>query len=198
MDSLKAAAFVFQILLDVKYKIILGKRCRLTEFYIDFEKEDFFHLIGLQYLRDIPQLKKNRGTIFDKIIAGEITETFVSKSSFYKDIEQRVIDFSLFEELLDSNELVFKYSFNRSTFSDIRAEYLMKTTYEERTNYIFIDKSDARTDKFCRSFFFNEENDYTQNHITMSLLYKEKIFADGKSIVQLDKLNKNNTKPLSF
>lgn len=197
MDNLKSAALVFNGLLDVKYKIILGKRGKLTEFYIGFEKEDFFHLIGLQYLRDIPQLKKNRGIIFDKIISGEITEAFISKSPFYKDIQQRIIDFVLFEELLDSNELIFKYACNRATFSDIPAEYLLKTIYNYRTNYIFIDKSNDRTHKFCRSFFFNENNNYTQNQITTTLLYKEKIFANGNSIVQLDKIKKDNIQPSS-
>lgn len=48
MDDLKAAAMCFNNLLNTKYRIILGKRGRLTEFNITFQKEDFFHLIGLQ------------------------------------------------------------------------------------------------------------------------------------------------------
>lgn len=188
MDKLKEAALLFQKLLGVKYKIILGKKGKLTEFYIDFNKEDFFHLIGLQYLKDLPQLKKNRAFIFDKILSDNITENQISKSCFYTDIEQRISDFLLFEELLDSNETVFKYSFNRSSFSDIRAEYLLKTTYKIRTNYIFIDKRTNIDNKFCRSFFFNDKNNYCQNQVTMTLLYKEKIFANGSSVIQLNKL----------
>lgn len=188
MDKLKEAALLFQKLLGVKYKIILGKKGKLTEFYIDFNKEDFFHLIGLQYLKDLPQLKKNRAFIFDKILSDNITENQISKSCFYTDIEQRISDFLLFEELLDSNETIFKYSFNRSSFSDIRAEYLLKTTYKIRTNYIFIDKRTNIDNKFCRSFFFNDKNNYCQNQVTMTLLYKEKIFANGSSVIQLNKL----------
>ena len=188
MDKLKEAALLFQKLLGVKYKIILGKKGKLTEFYIDFNKEDFFHLIGLQYLKDLPQLKKNRAFIFDKILSDNIPENQISKSCFYTDIEQRISDFLLFEELLDSNETVFKYSFNRSSFSDIRAEYLLKTTYKIRTNYIFIDKRTNIDNKFCRSFFFNDKNNYCQNQVTMTLLYKEKIFANGSSVIQLNKL----------
>ena len=188
MDKLKEAALLFQKLLGVKYKPILGNKGKLTEFYIDFNKEDFFHLIGLQYLKDLPQLKKNRAFIFDKILSDNITENQISKSCFYTDIEQRISDFLLFEELLDSNETVFKYSFNRSSFSDIRAEYLLKTTYKIRTNYIFIDKRTNIDNKFCRSFFFNDKNNYCQNQVTMTLLYKEKIFANGSSVIQLNKL----------
>lgn len=44
MDDLKAAALTFQSLLNIKYKIILGKKGRLTEFCIGFEKTDFFIL----------------------------------------------------------------------------------------------------------------------------------------------------------
>lgn len=188
MDDLKIAALVFQGLLNVKYKIVLGKKGRLTEFCIDFEKADFFHLVGLQYLKDLPQLKKNRELIFDKIVADEITTCDISKSQFYKDIEQRIKDFALFENLLDSNELVFKYSKNRSSFSNIKAEYFLKTLFDNRTNYIFIDSSNGRENKLCVSFFFNDCNNYAENQITMTLLYKEKVFVDRNiSVIQLNK-----------
>lgn len=127
--------------------------------------------------------------IFDKIIDGEITAGDISKSHFYSDIEQRIKDFSLFEIILDSNELVFKYSKNRSSFSNINAEYLLKTLYDERTNYIFINSSNERESKLCVSFFFNDSNNYTENQVTMTMLYKEKIHIDsGLSDIQFNKL----------
>lgn len=192
MDDLKLAALAFQRLLDVKYKIVLGKKGKLSEFCINFDKNDFFHLIGLQYLKDIPQLKTSRSRVFDLIIEEKITQQSIAKSAFYNKISQRIKDFTLLEAVLDSNNLIFKYSKKRSTFSEITAEYLLKTIYENRTNYIFIDNSNQRKYKFCRSFFFNDTNDYTSNQITMTLLYKEKIYSSGKSIIQLDKLNIRN------
>ncbi len=192
MDDLKRAAMIFQGLLNVKYKIILGKKRKLTEFYIDFQKEDFFHLIGLQYLKDLPYLRKSRDIVFDKIINGEITLTDISKSYFYEAITQRIQDFLLFETLLDSNDIAFKYAKNRSTFSNISAEYLLLTSYEGRTNYIFIDQFTNRVCKGCRSFFFNDINDYCKNQVRMTLLYKEKIYVnDKKSVIQFDRLHKS-------
>lgn len=189
MDVLKEAAIVYNNLLNVKYKIILGKKGKLTEFEIMFEKIHFHHLIGLQYLTDLPQMKRKRDVIFDEIINGQITVETIQKSSFYTEIEQRLNDFLLFEKLLDSNDIIFKFHPNKSGFSGINADYLMKTIYDFRTNYIFLKNYDNSDSKYCNSFFFNNSNDYTRNQITMTVLYKEKIdLTTGKSIVQLDRL----------
>lgn len=188
MDELKKAAIAFQHLLDVQYKIILGKKGRLTSLLIGFEKADFFHLIGLQYLHDMPQLKKSREKIFDKIIAGELAQQHISNSVFYEDIAQRIKDFTSFESIMDSNELVFMYAHRKSSFSKINAKYLLKTVYRRRTNYIFVDEAANRERMFCKSFFFNDSNDYTQNQISMTLLYKEKIYLNGSREIQLNKL----------
>lgn len=195
MGIIKEAALSFRKLLDVEYKIVLGKKGRLTEFSIDFEKGDFFHLVGLQYLKDIPQLKKNREQVFDDIISEKIKETDLIKSSFFPAIQERLIGFSDFESILDSNEIVFRYSKDKSGFSKIDSEYLLITLYNQKKSHIFLSSYPRRKNKFCKSFFFNDKNDYAKNQIKMTLLYKEKLYKSvGLSDVQFDKLTKQEVK----
>ena len=191
MDSLKAAATAFERLLPVRYKIILGRKRRLTELEIGFDKTDFFHLAGLQYLKDLPQLKAKRNILFDEVLNGTIAFDTVRSSAFFNAVEQRIIDLSVIESILDRNDLIFKYTKDRSTFSNISAEYFLKTPLGERTNYIFIDSPDGGKLKYCKSFFCNDTNNYSFNQVSMTLLYKEKCnLSTGESIVQLDRLHK--------
>lgn len=43
----------------------------MTDISIIFSEKDFHHLAGLQYLKDMPELKQSRSKIFNKIIADE-------------------------------------------------------------------------------------------------------------------------------
>ncbi len=188
MDSLKKAALVFQELLDCEYEIVLGKKKKLYSFVLEFRKQDFFHLAGLQYLKDIPQLKKSREVIFDEIINGILTEETIKKSCFFSKIEERIEGLSEIEKILDSNETVFRFYKTKSSFSNIDAEYFLETKLNDKTNYIFIDRN--LLDKmFCRSFFFNDTNEYRINQIRMFLLKKEKKNKrDNSSLILIDKL----------
>lgn len=58
----------FSNLLDVEYHLVLGKKGIATELQIAFDKRDCFHLMGLQYLKDRPNLNKDREKIFDSIM----------------------------------------------------------------------------------------------------------------------------------
>lgn len=188
MDNLKKAALAFQELFDCEYRIVLGKKKTLYSFVLEFRKQDFYHLAGLQYLKDIPQLKKNREVIFDEIINELLTEKILEKSCFFSKIEERIEGLSEIEKILDSNETVFRFFKTKSNFSRIDAEYFLETKLNNKTNYIFIDRNEI--DKmFCRSFFFNETNEYKTNQIRMFLLKKEKITkSNNGSIILVDKL----------
>lgn len=188
MDNLQKSAKAFQKLFDYEYLIVLGKKKKLYSFIIEFRKQDFFHLAGLQYLKDIPQLKKNRDAVFDEIISGSISEDVLRKSSFYLKVEERIEKLSETEKILDNNETVFRFYKNKSNFSRIDAEYFLETELEGRINYIFIDRNEE--DKmFCKSFFFNSTNDYRLNQIHMVLLKKEKIDkTTGEKNILVNKL----------
>jgi len=60
-------------LLDTEYHPVLGRKGIAVPLQISFNKKDCFHLMGLQYLIDRPELNRDRGRIFDEIKKRKIT-----------------------------------------------------------------------------------------------------------------------------
>ncbi|MGL5085882.1 MAG: PBECR4 domain-containing protein, partial [Clostridium sp.] len=80
MDKLLECAKAFESLFLKQYKIVIAKKGKETSLILTFDKKDFYHLVGLQKLKDLAYLKKDRGIIFDKILSNEITYEKISKS----------------------------------------------------------------------------------------------------------------------
>ena len=188
MRNIKECVSTFLPLLNTEYEIVLGRKGVSVTLKIGFNKRDCFHLIGLQYLIDRPELNRDRKKVFDEIVAGNITTEQVETSDFYKKIEERVNFLPLLEQLLDSNNTVFKYNKKANVYSMIDADYLMKNRMEERKLYLFL--AHGKDNKyFCRSFFPEEKKDYTKNQASWTMLYKKKCnLSTGKEIVLYDRL----------
>lgn len=90
MRNIKDCVNAFLPLLNTEYEIVLGRKGVAVTLRIAFDKKDCFHLMGLQYLIDRPELNRDRGKVFDEIVAGSITTEQVESSDFYKKIEGRV------------------------------------------------------------------------------------------------------------
>ena len=160
-------------LLSTEYEIVLGRKGTAVKLIITFDKKDCFHLMGLQYLIDRPELRRDRGKIFDNIKNGVIKPEQIESSDFYHKIRDRIHFLPLLEKLLDSNDTIFKYNKKANTYSMIEADYLMKNYMENRNLFLFL--SNAETNHcFCRSFFPEEKTDYTKNQASWTLLYKKK------------------------
>ena len=190
MRNIKDCVNAFRPLLNTEYEIVLGRKGAAVTLRIAFDKKDCFHLMGLQYLIDRPELNRDRGKIFDEIVAGTITTEQVESSDFYKKIEERVNFLPLLEQLLDSNDTVFKYNKKANIYSMIDADYLMKNNMEERNLYLFLSK--GTDDKyFCRSFFPEGKKDYTKKQASWKMLYKKKYnLSTGEEMVLYDRLIK--------
>lgn len=182
----------FLPLLNTEYELILGRKGVAVTLHLTFDKKDCFHLMGLQYLIDRPELKKDRGKVFDDIVAGSITTEHIETSDFYHKIAERVHFLPLLENIIDSNETVFKYNQKNNVYSMIEADYLMKNKSDDRNLYLFLSNSEA--DKYyCRSFFPEDKMDYTKNQASWTLLYKKKINKHlGTEQVLYDRMRKNN------
>lgn len=97
-----------------------------------FDKADFHHLLGLHKLKDIAQIQQGkREKIFDKILCGEITEELVRKSSFYHQMKDRIIPLVGLENMLDGNNMIFRYNEKTQKFSVIKADYLLEGVANE-------------------------------------------------------------------
>lgn len=190
MRNIRDCVSAFLPLLNTEYEIVLGRKGVAVTLRITFDKKDCFHLMGLQYLIDRPELNRDRGKVFDEIVAGSITTRQVESSDFYKQIEERVNFLPLLEQLLDSNDTVFKYNKKANIHSMIDADYLMKNNMEDRNLYLFLSQgSDDRY--FCRPFFPEEKMDYTKNQASWTMLYKKKRnLSTGEERILYDRLIK--------
>lgn len=188
MRDVKDCITAFLPLLNTEYEIVLGRKGVAVSLRILFDKKDCFHLMGLQYLLDRPELNRNRSRVFDEIVAGSITTEQIESSDFYMKIKERVHFLPLLEQMLDSNDTVFKYSQRANIYSMIEADYLMKNNMEERNLYLFL--SHGTDDRyFCRSFFPEDKRDYTRNQASWTMLYKKKYNrTTGEGIVLHDRL----------
>ena len=192
MHNIYSCVDSFTSLLNVQYLFILGRKNTSVSLRICFDKKDCFHLMGLQYLTDKPELSRDRGKIFDEIKNRKITITQIESSYFYSKISSRIQMLPYLEELFDSNDTIFKYHQKSNSFSLIQADYLMKNSFQNTNIYIFLSKTSNKT-YFCRSFFPETNRNYDRNLPSWTLLYKEKtnIFT-GNSIILFNKLNPNN------
>ena len=141
-------------LLSTEYEIVLGRKNVAVKLIITFDKKDCFHLMGLQYLTDRPELRRDRGKIFDEIQNGIIKRENIESSDFYHKIQDRVHFLPLLEKMLDSNDTVFKYNKKANVYSMIKADYLMKNHMEGKNLFLFL--SNARDDTYYWKVLLNE------------------------------------------
>lgn len=192
MDSLYKGIQTFTHLLDISYHIVIGRKGKSRIIDIEFDKKDCFHLLGLQYLKDLPQLNRSRDKIFNDIAMERITENTLKKSVFYPKIQERIEYLSALETFFDDNQTIFKYNYTWNAFSAIRAEFLLENEYLNRTIYVFLDKQKDHIDTFfCRSFFPKNTLDYGKNQTRWTLLYKEK----KKKSLETTEILYNHLKP---
>lgn len=164
----------------------------MKEFYLTFDKADFHHLLGLHKLKDIAQIQRGmREKIFDKILNGFINETLIRKSAYYEQMKDRIVPLIGLEEMLDGNNMVFRYNEKVQKFSVIKADYLLEGCASEIPAFLFLGKRNGdEKEQMCRTFFRVGDIDYTKGQPQYTLLKKEKrnLLTD-EVIVQYDKLS---------
>ena len=85
MDKLQKCAKAFEKLLEIQYRIIIGRKGKTVELVIGFSKLDFHHLMGLGKLKDLRIAKQNRRSVpffvlYDSFSAMVRRKRFISAS----------------------------------------------------------------------------------------------------------------------
>ena len=136
-DILQAAKS-YAKLLDIEYQIVLGKKNKNITLSIVFDEVHFFHLAGLQYLKDLSAvLSESREQIFRRILRGSLQKQMLESSKFYSEITDRIEYLSYLEQIMDSNDTVFKYNSRLNVFSAVQADFLMKNEVLTRNVFVF-------------------------------------------------------------
>ncbi|MCM1187696.1 MAG: PBECR4 domain-containing protein [bacterium] len=181
----------FAKLLDKEYHLILGRKNISIPLQINFDRKECFHLMGLQYLTDRPELVHDRGKIFDAIRERRITAEHLQSSDLYYKIADRIDTLPLLESVIDSNDTIFKYNRKQNAYSVIKADYIMKNHTEGKNIFLFLAGSGKEGRYFCRSFFPQDKMDYTRNQASWVLLYKKKVtLSTGEEEILYDKLKR--------
>lgn len=156
MHNIYHCVDAFNELLNIEYNLILGRKGKSVELHISFDKKDCFHLMGLQYLKDIADLKSDRGKIFDAILNREIDVKYIEASSYYSKIRDRVHLLPYLEYVFDSNKTIFKFNEREVPYSKIQADYLMQNTVIDRDVFLFLAKENNAENSFFADPFFQK------------------------------------------
>ena len=195
MVGIKNTAVCFGELFCKTYEVSIAARGNIrTDFSIDFLKKDFFHAVGLQYLKDI-DLGKNPEEVYDKIMTDVINDDLLGKSSFYLEVEdnyvnvkERIEQVAYLEVCLDSKNLIFKYIGGKNPYSVIQAEFLIEASLNGKTFMIFLTKRKESENYRIVSFFEKKSMYKTEKRFW---LYKAKHnHATGETTVFYDRLSK--------
>lgn len=196
MDLLKECAVAFQKLLQYEYHFVIGRKGQLRDFNLGFDMADFHHLAGLHKLKDIAQIQQGmREKIFEKILQGNISLDLLKKSSYYGQMEGRILPLLDLEQFLDDNQMIFRYNEKIHKFSMIKADYLLEGNANQIPSYLFLGtRNRDEKEQMCRTFFRIEDKDYAEGQPKYTLLKKEKIHLPmGEIVVQFDKLTSKET-----
>ena len=174
MSNISDAVNSFQNMLDLEYEFILGRKNKTVNLVIEFQKMHFFHLVGLQYLNDLPRLAFAAETIFEQLKNGDVSKDYIESSRNYNFIEKRVAYIPRLEEIFDSNDTIFRYNSTLQAFSVIEADFLMKNKIENTNLFTFLSKG-KNGKHFCKSFFPEDKKDYAEKQTRWTVLLKKKI-----------------------
>lgn len=173
MSEIESAIESFKELLDVEYEFVLGRKNRTVALAVEFQKSHFFHIAGLQHLKDLPRLSFSAEKIFDKIESGELESKYIESSGFYSSIHNRIKHLPKLSEIFESDSTIFKYNPALQSFSVIEADFLLKNTVNKENLFVFLSKNEEGK-YFCRSFFSDSKKDYSEKQTRWTVLFKQK------------------------
>ena len=190
MDKIYEAAAKYVVLSQYEYRFVLSKsrKCRIVK--VNFLHEDFYHLTGLQYIKEI-DLPKNRKRIMDDIIfRHKITDSILEKSKTYtnplqdKDIKSRIDHLRFLEEYLDNDNIikVFTTRNQQNMSSLINADYIIESQIKGDAVYIFLKQRTEAPDYYCVVSFFKKDNAVYSGEI-LYWMQKLKILGNGVKII---------------
>lgn len=132
MDKLKKCISIFESMMHKDFYLTLENNKVMKVF---FARKHLHHLLGFQYLIDIPPLvidpKNSATTIYNNINNGRITYNQILKSSFYPKISDRIDNFSHINNLM-FEKIIIDFNKNKVPSAPdyiplIKAKYILYT-----------------------------------------------------------------------
>ena len=198
-DIFYQAASVWNELSEYNYKFTYGYKKNLYTINLIFSLEDFPHLAGFQYLKDISLPRYNRKKIVSRILDRTIKYEQIKKAEQYEEmVLPRLEALVRMKDTFDNEFNLFSYMPKMYPFfTRIQANYLI-SSHSDITSFVFIIQSDsdetAKCNCLCCSTFKQEDRNYESNQRSHKLMKKERLhIPSGSSTILLDKLSSQAT-----
>lgn len=195
MNLLQQAAKAWKEITEYRYLFTYGYKKQLYPINLTFSLEDFPHLAGFQYMKDISLPNYSSAKIADRILEGKITFEKVQEAAQYEEmILPRLEALIHLKESFDNEFNLYSYMPRMYPFiTGIKADYLISSHFSI-DNFIFIIKANSqgelKCDFLCCSIFEKGNRDYEANQRLRTLMKKERIhLASGATDILIDRLS---------
>lgn len=200
MDLLMQSATAWKEITEYRYLFTYGYKKRLYPINLTFSSEDYPHLAGFQYMKDISLPNYTSTKIIDRILDGKITFSKIQKAAQYEEmIKPRLEALVNLKKSLDNEFALYSYMPRMYPFTTgIKADYLIASHFE-MDSFVFIiqttPQGDAKCNFLCCSIFSKGDRDYEANQRSRTLLKKERIhIKSNTSTILMDKLSPQDNK----
>ena len=171
------AAKVWLQLIDVSYEITIGRRNKKEIIRLTFQMEDFDHLSGIQYAKDIdfrlPRKKYRGDQLIPALLNNKIAANQIEKSEKWGDIKTRLQAIICLQKLLDTDFDIYEFNPNKLRFhTSIKAAYCIYSKELDCGIFLFIDKTSGRF--YCKSIFQKDGRNFTENQTAWTVLKKDR------------------------
>jgi hypothetical protein len=194
MDLLRQSAQVWKELTEYRYLLTYGYKKKLYPINLSFSLEDYPHLAGFQYMKDISLPNYASSKIVNRILEDKITFEKVQEAAKYENmIKPRLEALSHLKDSLDKEFTLYSYvPYLYPFITSIKADYLI-SSHIGIDSFVFIiqasPKGESKCDFLCCSTFKKGERDYEANQRSRTLMKKERIhIPTDTSTLLLDRL----------
>ncbi len=180
------AAGAWNDLRNVSYIFEVARKGVLKRIELSFLAEDFPHLAGMQYARDVDfgirPAEYYGAKLVPALLSGKMKDHRIETSRNWDKISGRLTAIIYLQNTLDGNFVIV--SFDKAKvkgYSQIDAEFAIRSTISDDIYFVFLDKRSGRY--YCKSAFRKDITDYAENQSPMTILQKIKIVDDQSSIL---------------
>lgn len=170
------AASTWKSLSGFRYSFTYGFRRRLHTLNLSFSPEDFPHLAGFQYLKDLILPRYTPAKTIERILDGTISQSMIEKGQQYEELVQpRLLALASLNRIMDSPFTLYSYMPQMYPFyTALKADYLI-ASHLDNISFVFLVKNgstDMVCDCICCSTFVKDYRDYEVNQRPYTLLKK--------------------------
>ncbi len=201
-DIIFESAKNFQELKQYEYRFVVSRKRKTQQLKLDFRDSDFYHIVGLQYLKDI-EIPRNRKTILKEILDKKtIQDETIKKSRFYNNsllncnVQSRIDASRFLSTYLEINNLIFIYSLSGRPYihSHINADYIIESRLPNSLTTVYILLKQRKEDEYYSIVSFFPKGNISYGGDALYWMLKEKRNKATNTVITLYKNENYNEK----